>query len=132
DPMPFRRRRRLLIRRSPPRPSIIAILGPSRNAIPLIDSLTESQLNAIRGVALDMWQPYIASIEEHLEYAGCKMVFDRFHVMQHLGRAVDNVRKQEHRALRAEGDDALLRTKYLWLHSQENLSDEQRVRLDGL
>jgi transposase len=52
--------------------------------------------------------------------------------MQQLGRAVDAVRKQEHRALRADGDDALLRTKYLWLHSQENLSDEKRAQLDAL
>jgi transposase len=96
------------------------------------DSLTEAQLGAIQGIALDMWQPYIASIEEHFALADWKMVFDRFHIMQHVGRAVDAVRKQEHRALRADGDDALLRTKYLWLHSQENLSDERRVQLDGL
>ncbi len=96
------------------------------------ESLTEGQRAAIDGIALDMWQPYIASIESYFPLAKQMMVFDRFHIMQHVGRAVDAVRKHEHRALRAGGDDALLRTKYLWLRSEENLSDEQRVQLDGL
>jgi len=96
------------------------------------ESLTETQRAAIDGIALDMWQPFIASIETYFPLATQMMVFDRFHIMQHLSRAVDAVRKQEHRALRADGDDALLRTKYLWLRSQENLSDEQRGQLDRL
>lgn len=53
------------------------------------------------------------------------MVFDRFHIMQHVGQAVDTVRKAEHRALRAEGDNTLARTKYLWLYSWENLQSQR-------
>jgi hypothetical protein len=29
------------------------------------------------------------------------MVFDRYHIMTHMGRAVDDVRKRDHRALAA-------------------------------
>lgn len=97
------------------------------------ESLTPAQRTAVRGIALDMWPPYVSSIESNFaERASWLMVFDRFHIMQHLSRAIDAVRKQEHRALRADGDDTLLRTKYLWLHAHENLSDERRIQLNGL
>lgn len=33
-----------------------------------------------------------------------KIVFDRFHVMGHMVKAVDTVRKQEHRSLRSAGN----------------------------
>lgn len=52
--------------------------------------------------------------------------------MQHVGQAVDAMRKAEHRALRAEGDDTLTRTKYLWLYSRENLPDTRRAQLRAL
>ena len=54
-----------------------------------------------------MWEPYINSVKEHLSSAEDKIVFDRFHIMKHMGEAVDTVRKGEHRELRAEGIDTL-------------------------
>jgi transposase len=36
------------------------------------------------------------------------------------GEAVDTVRKQEHRAVMAEGDKSVSGSKYLWLYAQEN------------
>ena len=48
-----------------------------------------------------------------------KIVFDRFHIMKHMGEAVDTVRKREHRELRAEGIDTLTGSKYLWLYAEK-------------
>ena len=48
------------------------------------------------------------------EAAG-KIVFNRLHVMGYLGKAVDTVRKQEHRELMASGDETIKGSKYLWL-----------------
>ncbi len=56
---------------------------------------------------MDMWPAYINSVEAHLDDAHDKIVFDRFHIMKHMGEAVDTVRKREHRELRAEGIDTL-------------------------
>jgi transposase len=42
---------------------------------------------------MDMWDPFIASVEAHLKDAAKKIVFDKFHVAQHLGEAVDRVRR---------------------------------------
>lgn len=88
-------------------------------------SHSESELSAVRTISMDMWRPYIASVEEHVPDASTKICFDKFHVAQHLGDAVDKVRRQEHRALRAAGDDRLTRTKYLWLGNPEHMSVER-------
>ena len=52
--------------------------------------------------------------------------------MTHVGKAVDDVRKHEHRELRSDGDETLTRTKYLWLYSQENLPERHRERFQEL
>ena len=52
-------------------------------------TLTREQLESIAAVAMDMWDPYIASVEAHAPDAAKKIVFDKFHVAQHLGEAVD-------------------------------------------
>jgi transposase len=46
-----------------------------------------------------------------------KMVFDQFHIMQHVGKVVDRARKDEQKALMSRGDDTLACSKYLWLYS---------------
>jgi transposase len=56
-------------------------------------------------------------------------VFDRFHIVDHMNKVVDLVRRQENRALRADGDDRLVGTKYLWLYGEENLPTD-RIDLD--
>lgn len=85
-------------------------------------TLTEEQRQGIRAVALDMWDPYIASIRAHLPDADDKMVFDKFHIAGHLGEAVDKVRRSERKALAAENDVRLVGTKYDWLRHPRNFS----------
>ena len=82
-------------------------------------SLPAGQRDRVEAVAMDMWQPCIQSTLAHLPGAAGKIVFDKFHVAQHLGNAVDLVRRQEHRARMAEGDAILKGTKYRWLESRQ-------------
>lgn len=89
------------------------------------ETLTDEQRNGIQGVAMDMWQPYENSVREHLPDAGEKIVFDKFHVAKHLGEAVDQVRRAEHKQLRAQGDDSLKGTRYDWLRNPEHFSTAQ-------
>ena len=65
-------------------------------------SLSPEQLDAIRAIAMDMWEPYILSTRDHVPNADQKIVFDKFHVAQHLNKAVDKVRRQENRELLAD------------------------------
>ena len=94
--------------------------------------LSEEQRAGIEAVAMDMWEPYIQATRQWVPEAGGKIVFDRFHVMGYLGKAVDTVRKQEHRALMASGDETLKGSKYLWLYSRENVPERRRDEFDAL
>lgn len=80
-------------------------------------TLTEAQRDSIQAIAIDMWDPYVASIREHVRDGGKKIVYDKFHIAKHLGEAVDKVRRKENRTLRAAGDDRLTGTRYDWLRN---------------
>ena len=89
-------------------------------------TITAEQQASIEAVALDMWDPYVASVRGHLPKAEEKMVFDKFHIAKHLGEAVDRVRRQEHKVLKAEGDERLKGTKYDWLRNPASMEGEQK------
>jgi transposase len=77
--------------------------------------LTDAQRAQIAGVAMDMWEPYVQATLARIPDAAQKIVFDKFHVAKHLNEGVDRVRRAEHWALHAHGDDRLTGTKYSWL-----------------
>jgi transposase len=94
--------------------------------------LSWEQRERIEAVAMDMWRPYIRPTLERVPGAEAKIAFDRFHVARQLGEAVNEVRKKEHRELIARGDDRLVRSKYLWLQSPENMSPQRWARFREL
>lgn len=99
---------------------------------PFFDDMEPYQMLNVRAVAMDMWGPYISVVEENLYRAEEKICFDKFHVAQHLGDAVDKVRRQEQRHLQESGDRTLVGSRYLWLRNPENLSDKGERLLSGL
>lgn len=96
------------------------------------DRFSEQELAGIKGVAMDMWGPYIQATVASVPDAGSKIVFDRFHIMKYVGEAVDKVRREEHAALSQRGDDTLKGTRFLWLYSEENLPDYHRPTLEAM
>ena len=95
-------------------------------------ALTLEQRGQIDAVAMDMWEPYVQAVQAHVPQAEGKIVFDVFHIVQHMNAAVDQVRRWEHRLLRAQGDDTLKGSKYVWLYGEENVPDHQRARFAEL
>jgi transposase len=89
-------------------------------------TLTEEQKQCIEAVAMDMWDPYVASVREHLPGAEKKIVFDKFHIAKHLGEAVDRVRRGEQKTLKAAGDDRLTGTRYDWLRHPARMEPKDR------
>lgn len=89
-------------------------------------TLTKEQRDSIEAVAMDMWDPYVNSVREHVQDADRKIVFDKFHIAQHLGEAVDKVRRGENKTLRAAGDDRLVGTKYDWLRHPAGMEPADR------
>lgn len=96
------------------------------------EQLTPRQLAGIEAVAMDMWEPFIMSVKANVPGADKKIVFDRFHIMKHMGEAVDLVRRRENRMLREAGDETLVGSKYLWLYAFENLPEKHRERFDTM
>jgi transposase len=93
---------------------------------------SELERSAVKTVAMDMCEAYIRSVENSIPGAPEKIAFDRFHVAQNLSRAVDQVRRAEHRALLAEGDSPLKGTRYLWLRGPATMSEDGREALEEL
>jgi transposase len=87
-------------------------------------ALSVERRQGIEAVAMDMWEPYVKATIENVPLAADKIVFDRFHIMQHLNEAVDKVRRQEHRELSAEGCELLKGTKHWWLYRYDNVPDK--------
>lgn len=79
----------------------------------------------IRSACCDMSPAFISGIGTHLPAA--EITFDRYHVIQQLGAAVDQVRRGERRA-RPE----LAGTRYIWLKNTANLTVKQTETLAWL
>jgi transposase len=83
--------------------------------------------HALTQMSIDMSAAYEKGVRENCHNA--QVVYDKFHVIQNLSKAVDQVRMRE---LRAGGKgvwQALNRSRWLWRKNPENLSDEQQERL---
>ena len=93
-------------------------LGPERSA-------------ALRFICSDMWKPYLRVIAKKAGHA--IHILDRFHIMRHLSKAIDEVRAKEARVLKAQGRAPLLtHTRWLLLRRPENLTEPQAGRLATL
>jgi transposase len=115
--------------------STVEYIGDDRKQASLdayYESLSRKQLAGIKAVAMDMWDPFVASTVAHVPDGETKIIFDRFHIMKHMVEAVDDIRKWEHGLLKSEGDETLKGTKYLWLFSEENLPKPSRERFAAL
>lgn len=86
-----------------------------------LESLTSEQLQAIIAIAMDMHEAYVQAALAKVPDADQKIVFDLFHIMQHMSGAVDEVRRKEHQALIGAGDRQLARTRYMWLYGKEKV-----------
>ena len=77
-----------------------------------------------------MWQPYIDNLK--LYFPDAIIVFDKFHIVSHFNKAVDEIRREEARELKEKEPDLLKGTRYLWLKNPWNLTCKQKVKLSTL
>ncbi len=72
-----------------------------------------AHLASVESVTMGMWDPFIKALKGCIPEARKKICFDRYHVAQHFGKALDKVRAQEHRWLmQTHGASPLSGTKY--------------------
>lgn len=92
--------------------------------------LGKRKARSIRAVCCDMWAPYFKSIRNHLPRA--EVLFDRFHIVQHLNRALDEIRREEVRRLKWDETVDLKKTRYILLKNPWNLNPKEKRRLSHL
>jgi transposase len=84
----------------------------------------------IRLAVMDMWKAFRNSTAHNAPQAS--ILYDKFHVMQHLGLALDEVRKSEYARLRGQDRAYIKGQKYTLLSHRENLSLQGREALEKL
>ena len=84
----------------------------------------------IRVAVMDMWKPFRASTSRQAPQAS--ILFDKFHVLRHLGDALDTVRKSEYARLSGKDRRFIKGQKYTLLAHRENLTMDGRRALKVL
>jgi transposase len=92
--------------------------------------LVSRQRKRIEAVCVDMWEPFRLSIEEWVPQ--CKIVYDKFHIMQRANDAIDEVRRAEffRQGLKKRG--LIKGKKWLLLSRWKNLTRRHRGELNRL
>jgi len=84
----------------------------------------------IRLVVMDMWKAFEKSTRKNVPWAA--ILYDKFHVMKHLGEALDKVRKMEYARLSGKDRSYIKGQKYTLLSNRENLTLDGRKALKKL
>jgi transposase len=94
-------------------------------------TLSDQARQTIRYLCSDMWQPYLSVLAQEVSQA--IHVLDRFHIMQAMNKAIDEVRAEEARRLKRDGYEPVLkRARWCLLKRPENLTRKQTVKLAEL
>jgi len=92
--------------------------------------LVSRQRKRIDAVCVDMWEPFRLSIEQWAPQ--CKIVYDKFHIMQHANDAIDEVRKAEFFRQGTKKRGLIKGKKWLLLSRWKNLTLQHRGELNRL
>jgi transposase len=84
----------------------------------------------IQLAVMDMWKAFEKSAEKNVPHAA--ILYDKFHVIRHLGEALDKVRKMEYGRLSGKDRSYIKGQKYTLLSNRENLTLDGRKALKKL
>jgi transposase len=94
-------------------------------------TLTDEVKASIRYLCGDMLKPYLTVLAQ--EVSGAVDVLDRFHIMQAMNKAIDEVRADEARRLKRDGYEPVLKhARWCLLKRVESLTRKQAVKLAEL
>jgi transposase len=94
------------------------------------EELGKSTSEKIRLVLMDMWKPFRNATQVCAPQAA--ILYDKFHVLRHLGEALDQVRKSEYGRLSGKDRRFIKGQKYTLLSHRDNLSLQGRQALKTL
>jgi len=121
---------------------VTGVVGGKPQVLYLGDGRDEAALNGfwewlgpegcarIKAVSMDMGQPYQNSTRRYCPDAD--LIFDPFHMMKMLNKAVDEIRRREFVMGTGAERDALKQTRQMWLWGEENLPERHAARFEAL
>jgi len=92
--------------------------------------LSVRQRRGIEAACVDMWKPFRLSIEQWAP--NCRIVYDKFHVIQHANGAVDEVRRAEFFRKGGRTRGLVKGKRWLLLTRWVNLTGSKRQELNSL
>jgi len=100
-----------------------------------LDEFFQTELSAgqrmrISAACVDMWEPFRLSIEQWAPR--CRIVYDKFHIMQHANQAIDEVRRAEFFRKGGQWRGLVKGKRWLLLTRWVNLSSGKRQELNSL
>ncbi len=90
-------------------------------------------IDVCRGIRLgvmDMWLAFRTSFQAHCPNG--KVAYDHFHICQHLGKAIDLVRRAEYKRVDGAKRRFIKGQRYHLLSNRENLDAKGRLELEAL
>lgn len=87
------------------------------------------QKQFVQVVTIDMWPPYRDAVRAVLPHAD--VVVDKFHVVRMASLGLDLIRKKTGQAMKVKNRRKLMRSRYLLLRRHKDLTEMQRMDLDG-
>lgn len=108
--------------------------APKREAETLLKffrAFGKERSERLRFVCSDMWAPYLKIIKE--KAVNALNILDRFHIMKKFNEAIDEVRRQEVKKLKAEEKENVLENgRWVLLKKVANLTQNQTYKLSKL
>jgi len=92
--------------------------------------LSRKQRGKIEAACLDMWEPYRLSLNQWAP--GCRVVYDKFHILQHANAAIDEVRRAEFFRQGGRQRELVKGKRWLLLSRWVNLNTEKKRQLNQL
>src|ERR1700693_5415316 len=92
--------------------------------------LRETQRKRIEAACVDMWRPFTNSIAQWAVH--CRIVYDKFHVLQHANKAIDEVRRAEFFRKGGCMRGVVKGKRWLLLTRWMNLDNRKRQQLNEL
>lgn len=89
-----------------------------------------NKINTIRLAVMDMWKAFEKSTKKNVPNTA--ILYDKFHVMRHLGESLDKIRKMEYYRLSDKDRSYIKGQKYTLLSNRENLTLDGRKSLKKL
>ena len=94
------------------------------------EELSTRQRRGIEAACVDMWEPFRLSIEQWVP--NCRIVYDKFHIMQHANDAIDEVRRAEFFRKGGRMRGVVKGKRWLLLSRWVNLTAGKRQELNQL